>query len=97
MGMGGAVQVSSRVVVMLSVRVLSELQAICHCSFVRWLCSNSMMSLSMWFELLSKNLMWKFSILSFGMELSSLGCGSGVMGGGLVMSVFGGIFSCMGK
>jgi hypothetical protein len=52
---------------------------------------------SMWWELLSKNLIWKCSILSFGMGLRSLGGGSEVMGGGLAMSVFGGMFRCMGR
>ena len=55
------------------------------------------MSSSIWFELLSKNLMWKVSIFSFGMGLNILGGGSDVMSGSLVISVFGRIFNYMGK
>ena len=33
----GALHVSIIVVVMLEIRVFSEVQAICHCSYVRWL------------------------------------------------------------
>ena len=97
MGMGGALQVSRIVVVILSVRVVSELQASCHCSDVRWLCSKRIMSSSMWIKLFSKNLMWNLSMLAMGMGLSILGGGSDVVGGGLAMSVFGGIFSWMGR
>ena len=71
-GMGGALHVSRTMVVMLSVRVFSELQASCHCSFVSWLFFNSCMSSSIWFELLSKNLVWNFSsfLLWYGVEYS---------------------------
>ena len=75
-GMGGALHVSRTMEVILSVRVFSELQACCHCSFVRWLFSNRCISSSIWLELVSKNLVWKFSSFSFGMGLSILGGGS---------------------
>jgi hypothetical protein len=55
--MGGALHVSRIVVVMFSVRVFSESQASCHCSVVKWVCSNSNMRSSMRCELRSKNLM----------------------------------------
>ena len=97
MGIGGALHVSSTTVVIFSVRVFKEWQAWCHCSVVKWLCSKSVMSSSMKCELLSKNLVWKLLRLSFGMGLRILGVGSEIMGGGLAMSVFGGILRCMGK
>jgi hypothetical protein len=45
--MGGALHVSRTMVVMLSVMVFSELQASCHCSVVKWVCSNNIMRSSM--------------------------------------------------
>ena len=97
LGMGGALHVSRTMVVMLSVREFTDLQASCHCSPVRWLCLNSCISLSIWFELLSKNLMWKSLTFSFNMGLSILGGGSKVINGVLAINVFEGICSCMGK
>ena len=92
-----ALHVSRTVAVMLSVRVFSELQASYHCSSVIWLYCNSSMSSYIWFELLSKNFICESSIFSFGMGLSILGGGLGVMIGVLAVNIFGRIFSCMGK
>ena len=66
-----ALHVSRTVAVMLSVRVCSELQASCHCSFVKWLYCNSSMSLYIWFELLSKNFICESSIFFFWNEVKN--------------------------
>ena len=95
--MGRALHVSRTMVVILLVRVFNVLQASCHCSSVRWLCFNSSMSSFTWFELLSKNLIWKSSIFCFGMGLNIIGGSSDVIIGALAISVFGRIFSCMGR
>ena len=51
---------------------------------------NSCISSSIWFELFSKNLMWKSFSFSFGIGLSILGGSSDVIIGALAISVFGG-------
>ena len=56
MGIGGALHISRTIVVILSVIVLNELQANCHCSFVNRVFCRSCVSLSMCLERLSKNL-----------------------------------------
>jgi hypothetical protein len=53
--------------------------------------------LSIWFELDSKNFMWKFLRFAFGMGFSVLGGGSGLEDGILAINVLGGICSCMGR
>ena len=96
-GMGEALHVSRTIKVILLVTIISELQACCHCSFVRWLFFNRCMSSSIWLELFSKNLVWKFSSFSCGMGLSILGGGSEFVVGDVAISVFMEICSCMGK
>ena len=55
-------------------RVSSEVHAICHCSIIKFiLVSSSRVSSFIWFELASKNCVWKFSRFSFGMGFSILG------------------------
>ena len=79
-------------------RVSSEVHAICHCSIIKFiLVSSSRVSSFIWFELASKNCVWKFSRFSFGMGFSILGGGSGLGGGIMAISVLGGICSCIGK
>lgn len=95
--MGGAQHVCKTVVVMLSVRVVRELQASCHCSFVRWSCSKSESNSSIRLELDSRNVTWKLSSLSGGMGLSIRGGDSDARTGVLAISVFGGIISRMGR
>ena len=46
---------SRTVVVILSVRELSDSHASCHCSLDKWLLCNSCISSSIWSELFSKN------------------------------------------
>ena len=96
-GIGGAVHVSRTVVVILLVSVVSEVQASCHCSLVDWLFCKSWVSSSIWFECASKNFVRNSSRFSFGMGLSILGGGSEVAVGIFAMSVFGGIYKCMGR
>lgn len=93
---GGVLHVSKTMVVILEMRMSSELHAICHCSTVKWLLFfSSCVSSSIWFELLSKNFIWNFSRFSFGMGLRILGGGIGVVIDVLAISVFDGICSCI--
>ena len=55
------------------------------------------MSSFIWFELVSKNCVWKFLRFSFGMGFSILGGGLGIGDGVLAINVFGGICSCIGR
>ena len=96
-GMGGELHVSRTTVVMLVMTVFNELQASCHCSYVKWLFFNRCIRSSTWLELLSKNLMWKFSIFSFGMGLNILGGALEAISGTLAINVFGRICSYMGR
>ena len=96
-GIGVALHVSRTVVVMLSVSVSNELQAICHCSLVKWCFCKSCISSSIWLEFLSKNFVRNSSRFFFGMGLSILGGGSEVVSGSLAIRAFGGMCNCMGK
>ena len=49
-----------------------------------------MCELIIWFELPSKNFMWKFLRVSFSMGFSIMGDGTGVGSDALAISVFGG-------
>ena len=96
-GIGGALHVARTAVDMLSVSVVNELQANCHCSRVKWFCCKSCVRSAIWLECCSKNIVWKASSFSLGMGLSMRGGGSEGVIGSLAMSVLGGIWRCMGK
>lgn len=98
LGIDRALHVSRTMVVILAIRVFSELQAICHCSFVMWLLFlSNCVSSSIWFELPSKNFIWKFLSSSFGMGFSIMGGGLGVGSDVLAISVFDEICSYMSR
>ena len=97
-GIGGALHVFKIVFEILVTRVSSEVDAVGHCSIVRfiWL-SNILMRSLIWFELASKNCVWNLSRFSFGMGFS-ICCGGSDLGVGiLAINVLGGICSCMDR
>lgn len=94
----GALCVSRIVVVMLEIRMFSEVHAICHCSSVKWLLLlSSCVSSFIWVELPSKNLMWIFLSFSCSMGFSLLGVGLGVGSDVLAFNMFGGNCSCIDR
>ena len=55
------------------------------------------MSSSIWCECCSKNSVWNAYSFSFGMGLSMRGGGTGASIKSLAISVFGGMWRCMGR